>query len=369
MSADQYLNRNINNENRLKISKTGEWREQTAQQLVRYEALFSLLDDIQGVENISKIAGLVAKQWKYFANVTAWRLLVYDENDFMAIDGHKGHAQVRLIDEKDLDEWDLFTWNECRPAVYTLSETEINFTPPLHLTGRNIIQVQVLPVYHQANCIAVLTAGSRNKPFNELDNRYIRLMANYFADRVLSLMLQDRALKILHTKATRDSLTGLLNRGAVLEQFDTMLALGKRSSHPVSVIIADIDFFKKINDTYGHQAGDMVIQEVARRFDKTARESDCVGRYGGEEFIVILNNCGISQILQVAERFRKTISKDNFPVNSITEKELKISVTISAGVSCTEGSAGYNSLHLIKEADKALYLSKNNGRNTVTAGS
>lgn len=340
------------------------WREGTAQQLVRYEALFALLDDIQGIEDIGEISSRLARRWKYFANVAAWRLVVNDEEDFYVIDGHRGHAEALFTDMKGLSEWDVLCRNESRPLFFSPPEACEGIRPPEHLTGKNIGAIQVLPVFHGERCVAVLTAASRKEPFSDLDNRFIRLVADYFADRILSLMLQQRALRLLHTRATRDSLTGILNRGAVMEQLETMLALDMRSFHPLSVIIADIDFFKGINDTYGHQAGDRIIREVARRIQYAARESDCVGRYGGEEFIIVLNNCGASQVVPVAERFRRAVSEQPFETGVLSAEG--INITMSCGVSCTDGPAGYYSHELIKEADEALYFSKNNGRNRIT---
>lgn len=335
----------------------------TAQQLVRYDALFALLGDIQG-EDIAGTARQVARQWKYAANVANWRLVVYDEHDYLVIDGMQGRSVITETDISGLSDWDARAFKEAIPGLYHLEDLSGSPEPPCHLLEDYTGQVQVMPIFSKNACIAVLTVSSRNKPFDDLDNRYIRLLAHYFADRVLSLMLQNRALQVLRTKATRDALTGLLNRGAVMEHFDAALAMGRRSSHSVCVLLADIDHFKDINDTWGHQAGDRILVECAARLEEAARESDSLGRYGGEEFLIILNKCSLSQAGFVAERFRKSISARPFAIEAPDRKT--INVTISIGASCSETRAGYNQAELIRLADHALYDSKKNGRDRVT---
>ncbi len=341
-----------------------EWHELTAQQLVCYEALFSLLNDIQGKENISVIAGEVEKRWKYFANVAGWRFVINDEHDFLVIDGYRGQAKVKLIGEDKLSDWDKYHWKGCRPELITRAGSVQGKSPPEHLTEKNINQIQIIPIIQNNKQIAVLNISSRHKPFSPMDNKFIKMMGNYLADRIMSLMLQKRAIKILHEKATRDALTGILNRGAILEHLDSILALGKRASSPVSIVIGDIDLFKSVNDTYGHQTGDKIIRDVAARLKDAGRESDIIGRYGGEEFLIVLNDCGLDQVLSVSERYCRAISGKPFYLNEVDPDTIPI--TLSAGTASTDGMPGYNPTLLIREADKALYSSKNTGRNKVS---
>jgi len=354
-------------DNKSSPSETSDWHDLTAQQLVRYEALFTLLDDIQGQEDISAIAQQVTKQWKYFANVANWRLLLADENGFLIIDGFRGQATLNRAAETELSLWDQYHWKQYRPTLISVANIDRDLPPPEHLVSKVNYEIQVLPLMRSEKCMGILYVGSRDEPFSEFDNKFIRLLGNYFADRVASLLLQKRALEVLHNKATRDALTEILNRGTIMEQIDTLLSLAKRNTYPLSIIMADIDFFKVINDSYGHQSGDKVLRQVAQRLQATARESDCVGRYGGEEFLIILNHCNTEQVAIAAERFRRAVAETPFSTAGFTP--INIPVTISAGTASTDGQMGFNALGLIKQADHALYESKAKGRNRVTAGS
>jgi diguanylate cyclase (GGDEF)-like protein len=342
------------------------WHGSTAQQVVRYEALFTLLEDILGLNDIAAIAQQVNKQWKYVANVASWRLLLADQRSFLVIDGFAGRAKIEQVAEQDLPPWDRHHWKQQRPALVKVTDLAPGLMPPAHLVGKNIPEIQVLPLVRSDQCNAILTVSSRHDPFTDLDNKYIRLLGYYFADRVQAILLQKRTVELLHTKATRDSLTGILNRGTILEQLEAMLSQAKQNAYQVSIIIADIDYFKVINDSYGHQTGDKVLREVAQRLQSEIRGSDAVGRYGGEEFLIILERCGAEQVATVAERFHRTITANTFTAVGFSTPEIK--VTISGGTASTDGSMGYNAFALIKVADDALYKSKAGGRNRITLG-
>lgn len=162
----------------------------------------------------------------------------------------------------------------------------------------------------------------------------------------------------LRTKAAHDSLTGLYNRGAILDILQKAMARHERNAYPVSIIFADLDHFKRTNDTYGHQAGDEVLREVARRATHVLRPYDSLGRYGGEELLIVLPECAAVGALAAAERVRSAIGGQ-----SITTDFGDIPASLSLGVAVADGD---NSLHLedlIQRADNALYRAKANGRN------
>lgn len=164
--------------------------------------------------------------------------------------------------------------------------------------------------------------------------------------------------------ATTDHLTGLLNRRSFMDRLEAELNRCIRLRRPLGLLIADIDFFKKINDTYGHRVGDEVLKNFAVILKKNLRAYDFAGRYGGEEFIVCLVECDIEESFKVAERLRTAIqSRPMFQ----TEDEREIFVTASFGVTAL-GQEPKNIDQLIKEADEALYEAKRSGRNrTVRA--
>ncbi|MEO7465240.1 MAG: diguanylate cyclase [Nitrosospira sp.] len=164
----------------------------------------------------------------------------------------------------------------------------------------------------------------------------------------------------LRIKATHDSLTGLYNRGAIIDILQKAIAHHKRHDHPVSIIFADLDHFKQTNDNYGHQAGDEVLCEVARRATRLLRPYDSLGRYGGEELLVVLPECDAEGALVIAERLRSAIADQ-----PVTTNFGVIPTSLSLGVALAERGASFQFNDLIRLADNALYRAKDNGRNCV----
>jgi len=167
----------------------------------------------------------------------------------------------------------------------------------------------------------------------------------------------------LRFRATRDPLTGALNRGAAVDMLRRELARSERSKEAVSVILADVDHFKRINDAHGHLGGDDVLRETVHRMSGSVRTYDVVGRYGGEEFLIVLPNCEEVIAAAVAERLRRSMASAPFVAAGGS-----IAVSASFGVACHR--AGETIEKLIGRADAALYGAKAQGRNcVVTAGS
>lgn len=166
-----------------------------------------------------------------------------------------------------------------------------------------------------------------------------------------TLLLHKRIGK-LSLQAHTDPLTGLLNRRGIYENIELILS----KSHQVAAIVIDIDHFKHVNDTYGHNVGDDVIRILAKNIKQGSRESDLIGRTGGEEFLALLPDTDIEQAAEIAERLRKKVEKMPLPIPE--------NITISLGVTCfIPGEEQIDSV--LKIADDALYQAKHEGRNRV----
>lgn len=159
-----------------------------------------------------------------------------------------------------------------------------------------------------------------------------------------------------------DSLTGLHNRRYLESHLKTLVSQSLESGRALSVMIADIDFFKKVNDTYGHDGGDAVLREFSQRLRRNTRGIDLAGRLGGEEFLVIMPDTDMERAYQVAERLRACIAADEFEVGN----QLRHRVTTSCGIATLDRPDDTPET-LFKRADKALYNAKRNGRNIVIA--
>jgi diguanylate cyclase (GGDEF)-like protein len=169
------------------------------------------------------------------------------------------------------------------------------------------------------------------------------------------LMLAREALR---QQATHDGLTGLLNRSAILEVLHNELARAQRESQPLSVLMVDLDHFKQVNDEFGHLAGDAVLRESSSRMRTVVRRYDSVGRYGGEEFLVVLPGCDSVAAAAQAERLRLSLAAAPFVFGSGT-----CALTGSVGYVCSTDVPAGDAGSLIHLADDALYAAKNLGRN------
>jgi len=192
------------------------------------------------------------------------------------------------------------------------------------------------------------------KPFDRSELK-ARLRA---CNRILTLQDdQIRAHEQLRFQATHDALTGAFNRGEILEMLRRELERGARTRTTTGILMLDIDHFKLINDTYGHLTGDAVLREVTQRVSKAVRSYDSVGRYGGEEFVIVLPGCSREQVDQGAERVRAAV--DNGPV---WVNDARIAVTVSIGAAVTTNGA-ISDKEILAAADAALYRAKRIGRN------
>jgi diguanylate cyclase (GGDEF)-like protein len=224
------------------------------------------------------------------------------------------------------------------------------YTYILLLTSKNL----------KEDVIEGLEAGADDyitKPFdqNELN---VRLRAGR---RIVELQAElMKAREELREEATHDSLTRIWNRPAILEILQREVERAVRENVPVSVVMVDLDHFKAVNDSHGHVAGDAVLCEAVRRMQMSMRKYDAIGRYGGEEFLIVLPGCDRENSCKQAERLRTAIAQDPMMLS-----EAAISVAASFGVTTVGDAAKVTPELLIRAADEALYQAKREGRDRV----
>jgi two-component system cell cycle response regulator len=163
--------------------------------------------------------------------------------------------------------------------------------------------------------------------------------------------------------AITDALTGLHNRRYMESHLSTLVEQAASRGKPLTVLVLDIDYFKSVNDTHGHDAGDEVLREFSQRLKKSIRGIDLACRYGGEEFVVVMPETDMAVATMVAERLRRRIASEPFP---ISQGANAVEVTISIGLAARH-SASDNAANILKRADQALYRAKRDGRNRVVA--
>jgi two-component system, cell cycle response regulator len=167
--------------------------------------------------------------------------------------------------------------------------------------------------------------------------------------------------KQMYESALRDGLTKAFNKKYFTDRLESELTFALRHQSPLVLVMFDIDHFKKVNDTYGHQAGDLVLSELSTLLTAALRAEDVFARYGGEEFAVICRGTDLTQASIVGERMRKAVETHRF-----TFEGTHIPVTISVGIAGLPDAAVKDATDLVARADKALYQSKHGGRNRVT---
>jgi len=210
------------------------------------------------------------------------------------------------------------------------------------------------------NMLQAMQAGADDylvKPFDELELKARLLVGKRILDLQEELV---SARESMRHAATHDSLTGLTNRGEILAMLERELERARRERKPVAVILCDVDHFKNVNDTLGHLFGDEALREIGRRLRAQLRVYDGVGRYGGEEFLMVLPSCDLPNALLRANELREIIAKT--PVVCSGEERL---ITMSMGVAVSACEGRNEVERLLNQADAGLYKAKEKGRNRI----
>ena len=258
-----------------------------------------------------------------------------------------------------------------KPVVRLISTSQGQPLPVF--SGKDLRSVALLPLVRQGVLVGSLHFGAKGHQRFTLDKStdFIEHLASIVSVCLENGVNQER----LHRLSMYDMLTRVKNRRAFHLALNKEISRAFRSGDPLSLLFIDLDYFKQINDTYGHPMGDKVLREVAQFINDMLRKTDHVCRYGGEEFALVLPSCGQQRAMEIAERIRQQVSELEI-INDDAEEEScrKISVTLSMGACCwlpingkdnERGSEEDVAKELIACSDQGVYLSKAAGRNTI----
>ncbi len=261
-------------------------------------------------------------------------LIILLEGEFVvSIDSHATHPLAKIRVGECVGELSIL--DKQHPSIYLIANQNCIYTS-IHRDALWDL-VTLYPVI-ALNLLRIMTARTRSN--NALLVSSLGLLQEY------------------KVKAEQDALTGLHNRNWMVEIFPKQLDLSLRIGHSVSFMIIDVDFFKKINDSYGHTVGDKVLQHLASVLQSNMRSTDLLARYGGEEFVILMPATNAAKAKSTAERIKKRVSQAQMISNDIT-----INLTVSIGVA--ECQPNWELNDLLQASDCALYKAKKSGRNKV----
>lgn len=290
----------------------------------------SLIDPEHELQRILQVAGMPLKKWP------------------------------NLLFHEDKWKMEQFFGLSLLPRLGAYNTSTHNFLFPINPEENG--SVAILPLIRSGNLIGSLNLNSSKK------SRFMSHTSTDFLQRlaaIVSICLENTTNhERLKNIGLTDPLTGINNRRFFDQRVEEEVSRFKRTFSPLTCLLLDIDYFKRVNDTYGHQAGDRVLIDVAKIIQSQLRESDILARYGGEEFTVLLINTRIKDGLDIAERIRECIVANKFQIDDLQQIEVTTSIGIATLDKENDHDGTKSSSHLlIKNADQALYQAKENGRN------
>jgi len=266
--------------------------------------------------------------------------------------------EITNVNKKFLDFFEIMNFNEfisTKKNIFDFFQEEFGFITKEKI-NKQISWVKYIKDLHEIDRIVKIKNSLNEEKIFAINVDYYENKEDYYVFSLTDITKLKEKSNLLEYQASHDKLTGLFNRNRFDEIYSKEIKRAKRYNNDLSIILFDIDNFKNVNDTYGHQIGDEVLKEIAKLLLNNVRDLDICVRWGGEEFLILLPQTNLDGAKTVAEKIRTAIIK-----NSLTDKNLQI--TASFGVLQMIDSDDENSL--ISKVDKLLYLAKNSGKNIV----
>jgi diguanylate cyclase (GGDEF)-like protein len=303
---------------------------------------------------------LVSRMTEIFGSRSALLLIANPESSLLKVLAATGGAW------EDAERWLLIDLDD--PAIEPLKRAARPL-PARQMAARSPVLAHRLrdldaaslavPLLIPGRFIGALVVGGKSdgRPYPAEEQDLLTLLAHHVA----SVFENAR----LFESATYESLTGLLRREAILEELDREMERAQRYGRPLTLAMADLDYFKEINDRYGHLAGDTLLKAISQAANEGLRSTDMIGRYGGEEFLLVLPETDIVGAVSVAEKIRALVQKTTVPMEDGTVVQVTISIGLASLFGTPARETRLTARDLIAAADRSLYEAKNSGRNRV----
>jgi diguanylate cyclase (GGDEF)-like protein len=251
-----------------------------------------------------------------------------------------------------------FTPSECwgirRGHAHAITDASDDIVCP-HVSSEQLTGYRCLPLVAQGETVGLFYVEERHDE-TAINDQDLHALAETIGLSLVNLRLQEK----LRNQSIRDPLTGLFNRRYLEESLELECSRAERSELPIGMVMLDVDHFKRFNDTFGHDAGDIVLKHIGEILKRSVRQGDVACRFGGEEFVVVLPGTGVAEAFEVAERVRQSVQK----LEVVYRNQALGRITVSLGVA-TYPAAGQAPAELIEAADQALYAAKNAGRDRI----
>jgi diguanylate cyclase (GGDEF)-like protein len=320
-------------------------------------ALNSISEDFIKSKDLDKVLDAVLDHILIMLDVEIGWISVFDEETGGFVLKKSKGIFVDILKEQVEGLWSVLTSND----PFFLIDLSTNPDPHFNaLRGEGVILYIGVPLRLEETILGVMNLACRkHRKIGYEDLRLLSLIGNHLTMVLEKIRLYEEANRL----AVTDGLTGIYNSRHFYRVLETEIARTDRYGVPFSLIIFDIDNFKKCNDTYGHKAGDDILQGVACVISSFARKVDIVARYGGEEFVILLPNTEKGEAMIFAERIRKAVEE-----KSLSSPFIKngYKVTVSGGIA-TYPADGMNSTSIMYAVDQSLYIAKGKGKNRVWA--